>query len=76
MEFNDYCDEEDMINDIYGNVVADLADEESWSAEYGKVYSERAETADGFRSLIEDVGSRFVPGKNIMEIYERQRLAH
>ena len=76
VEFNDYCDEEDMINDIYGNAVADLADEESWSAEYGKVYSDRMETAEGFRSLIEDVGSRFVPGKNIMEIYERQRLAH
>ncbi|MBQ1312655.1 MAG: 23S rRNA (uracil(1939)-C(5))-methyltransferase RlmD [Blautia sp.] len=65
-------DEEDMINDISGNAAADLEEEESWSLKYGKIYSERTEIADGFRSLIDDVGSRFVPDRNIMEIYERQ----
>ena len=71
--FNEYCDEEDMVNDIYGNAAAGLEDEESWSLQYGKVYPERMEIADGFRSLIEDVGSRFVPGENIMEIYEQNQ---
>ena len=75
VEFNEDCDEEDMVNDISGNAAADLEDEESWSPEYGKVYSERTEIADGFRSLIDDVGSRFVPDRSAMEIYERQTAA-
>ena len=71
VEFNEDCAAKDMINDISGNAAADLADEESWSPEYGKIYSERMDIADGFRSLLDDVGSRFVPDRNIMEIYKR-----
>jgi len=61
-----------MINDISENAAAVIEDEESWSEEYGKVYADRAEIADGFQSLIDDVGSRFVPDKDSMEIYEKQ----
>lgn len=72
VEFSEDCNEEDMINDISENAAAGIEDEESWSEEYGKVYSDRAEIADGFQSLIDDVGSRFVPDKDSMEIYEKQ----
>ena len=73
VEFSEECAEEDMINDISGNAVADLEDEESWDLKYGKIYSERMEIADGFSSLIDDIGSRFVPGRKIMEIYWNER---
>ena len=70
VEFNEDCRVEDMINDISGNACADIEDQASWSAEYGKVYPDRADIVDGFRSLIDDVGSRFIPDKEIIEIYE------
>ena len=63
VEFSEEIREEDMINEITGNVAAGIEDEESWSLEYGKICSDRAEAAEGFRSLIEDVGSRFLPEK-------------
>ena len=61
-----------MINDISGNAAAELEDEESWSLKYGTVCSDRKEIADGFRSLLDDIGSGFVPDSNSMKIYERQ----
>ena len=63
VEFSEECREEDMINEITGNVAAGIEDEDSWSPEYGKIYSDRAEAVDGFRSLIEEIGSRFLPEK-------------
>ena len=71
VEFNDYCREEDMVNDISGNVAAGIEDEDSWTEEYGAKYSDRTELVDGFRSLIEGVGSRFVPDASMMEVYEQ-----
>ena len=62
-----------MVNDISTNVAAEIEDKGSWSEEYGKVYDDRAETVDGFSSLIKDKGSRFVPDQEILEIYEAQR---
>ena len=53
--------EEGLVNEISGNAAAEIANEESWAEEYGTFYSDRSEAADGFRSLIEDTGSRFVP---------------
>ena len=61
--FSEECREEDMINEITGNVAAGIEDEDSWSPEYGKIYFDRAEAVDGFRSLIEEIGSRFLPEK-------------
>ena len=37
--------------------------------EYGKLYADREEAAEEFRSLIDDVGSRFVPDEDMMELY-------
>ena len=72
VEFNEECSTEDMTNDISGNVWAEIGDEESWKAEYGEICSDRLEAADGFYSLIPDIGSRFVPDENMMEIYKAQ----
>ena len=69
VEFNEDCRKEDMINEISGNACADIEDQASWSEEYGKVYPDRADIVDGFRSLIDDVGSRFVPDKEIADMY-------
>ena len=66
VEFNDYCREEDMINEISGNACAGIEDEESWSEQYGQVYPDRADIADGFRSLIDDVGSSFIPDEDMI----------
>ena len=72
VEFNEECSAEDMANDIRGNVWADIGDEESWEAEYGEICPDRSEAADGFDSLIPDIGSRFIPDENMMEIYRTQ----
>ena len=73
VEFNDYCREEDMVNDISGNAAAEIEDEENWDEEYGAYYSDRAKIVSGFRSLIEDTGSRFVPDADMMELYMDER---
>ncbi len=75
VEFNEYCRREDMINDISGNVCAEIGDEESWKAEYGKVYSDRTEIIEGFHSLLNDIGSRFTPGKDMIEVYKTHNIA-
>ena len=72
IEFNDYCNEEDMVNDISGNAFCEIEDEESWAAEYGAMYEDRSALLDGFHSLIDGVGSSFVPNEKQMELY----LAH
>ena len=69
IEYNENCSEEDMVNDISGNVFCDIEDEESWTAEYGKKYYDRTNVADGFSSLIDGVGSSFVPGDELMGLY-------
>ena len=48
-------------------------EEESWTAEYGKLYQDRAEVSEGFRSLILNVGSGFVPDGELMELYLDQK---
>lgn len=60
---------EDIINDVSGNAFCEISDEACWKAEYGSRYQDRAEVADGFRSLIDDVGSRFVPDDELMTLY-------
>lgn len=72
VEYNEDCKEEDMINDISGNACAEIRDKKSWKAEYGKVYADKTEIAKGFHSLIPDMGSRFIPDENMMEIYKIQ----
>ncbi len=59
--YNDSCRPEDLINDLSGNAAAGLKDVGSWKAEYGVRFADTAEAADGFRSLLPDCGSRFVP---------------
>ena len=66
--------EEGLVNEISGNAAAEIANEESWAEEYGTFYSDRSEAADGFRSLIEDTGSRFVPDEEQIRIYKAQKI--
>ena len=73
MEFSEDCRKKDMINDISSNAFCGIEDEESYNAEYGKMYENRTEVIDGFRSLIEGTGSGFVPDGNLMEMYNAQK---
>ena len=56
-----------------GNVFADIEDKDSWSEEYGKLYPDRNEVADCFYSLIDNIGSDFIPDADIMAIYEKEK---
>ena len=69
VEYSEECREEDMKNEISGNLAAEFEDEDSWDSEFGTYYDDRQEIADGFRSLTDDIGSRFVPDEEMMEIY-------
>ncbi len=71
VEFSEDCRREDMVNEIAGNAAAGLEDPESWSAEYGEVFGSRSEIADGFRSLQDNIGSRFLPDDDMIELYEK-----
>ncbi len=71
VEFSEDCREEDMVNDISGNAFCEVEDEESCAAEFGGTYQDRADVSDGFRSLIDGVGSRFVPDREMMEAYRK-----
>ena len=57
-----------------GNAFCGIEDEESWTVEYGKMYENRTEVIEGFRSLIDGIGSGFVPDGDLMELYKAQRL--
>ncbi len=72
VEFSEECSEEDMINDISGNAFCGIGDKESWMKEYGTMYQDRTLAADGFRSLIDGVGSGFVPEGELMDLYSAQ----
>lgn len=72
VEYSEECRKEDMINDISGNAFCEIGNEETWTAEYGKMYENRELGADGFRSLIDDVGSSFVPDEKLMDLYSAQ----
>ena len=69
VEFSEECSREDMVNDISGNIFSGTEDEESLEEEFGKVYPDRTEIADGFRSLTGEAGSRFVPDRDLMDLY-------
>ena len=69
VEFNENCSGDDMINDISGNAFCEIEDEESWKTEYGKMYRDRMQITDGFRSLVDNIGSSFVPDNKLMELY-------
>ena len=71
VEFSEDCRKEDMVNDISGNVLADIDDEENPEA-YGKVFKDREEAAEGFRALIDNCGSRFIPDSSMMKLYEKK----
>lgn len=62
-----------MINDIRGNAFCEIEDEESWVVDYGKMYEDRTEVIEGFRSLIDGTGSGFVPDEGLMELYNAQK---
>ena len=72
VEYSEDCRKEDMINDISGNVCAEIGDEESWKPEYGKVYTNRKEAVKDFHSLIHDIGSRYIPDEKMMKVYKIQ----
>jgi len=69
VEFSEDCRKEDMVNDVSGNAFCEISNEACWKAKYGSRYEDRTEVADGFRSLIDDVGSRFVPDDELMTLY-------
>ncbi|MBQ6370715.1 MAG: hypothetical protein IJJ21_03935 [Firmicutes bacterium] len=71
VEFSEDCRKKDMVNDISGNAAAGVEDEESWDPGYGKMYPDRDEALDGFRSLVEGIGSEFVPDQEMVELYEK-----
>ena len=73
VEFNAYCAREDMVNEISGNACAEIGDEDSWEEGYGTVYTDRSEVAEGFRSLLTDCGSSFVPDNGMMAVYLEQK---
>ena len=73
IEFSEECREEDLDNDISGNVAAEIEDEDSWADEFGELYSDRREIAEGFKSLLEDVGSRFIPDEGMLELYQENK---
>ena len=73
VEFSEECRKKDMINDISGNVFCGIENEESWTVEYGKMYENRTEVIEGFRSLIDGTGSSFVPDGDLMELYNEQK---
>ena len=75
VEFSEDCRQKDMVNDISGNAFCGIEDEESWTAEYGKMYQDRGELIDGFHSLLDDIGSGFVPDEELMELYNSQKKA-
>ncbi len=75
VEFSEDCRQKDMVNDISGNAFCGIEDEESWTAEYGKMYQDREELIDGFHSQIDDIGSGFVPDEELMELYNAQKKA-
>lgn len=72
VEFSEEVRKEDMVNDISGNAFCEFEDEDSWTAEYGAMYQDRSEVADGFRSLVDGIGSSFVPDEELMELYRSQ----
>lgn len=74
VEFSEECKKSDMENEIRGNVCTEIEDAGSWKEEYGEVFTDRAQAANGFRSLIRGVGSRFIPDENMMEIYKNERV--
>ena len=61
-----------MVNDISGNACCEIEDEESWTDEFGPTYQDRAIVVDGFRSLIDNVGSSFVPDEKLADLYTTQ----
>jgi len=71
VEFSEDCRKEDMVNEISGNAAAQIGDEESWDPGYGKLYPDRDKVADGFRSLIDGIGSGFVPDQELISIYQK-----
>ncbi len=73
VEFNDSCRPEDLINDIFGNAAAGIRDEDSWEVAYGKLYGDRAELSDGFKSLLSDIGSGFCPNDAVTELYKQSK---
>lgn len=75
IEYNDDLDEGDMVNDISRNVFCEIEDEDSWSDEYGTMSDNRDEVLDGFRSLVDGVGSSFVPDGEFLELYSAQMAA-
>ena len=71
--FNPACGEDGLDNEICENAASGIMNEEYWSEEFGTIYPDRSEIEDGFRSLIENTGSRFVPGKEKTDIYKAQK---
>ncbi len=69
IEYSEDCREEDMDNDISDNAAAEIEDEDSWTDEYGLFYSDRGEISEGFKSLVEDVGSRIIPDSGMLDLY-------
>ena len=72
VEFNEDCRKEDLVNKIHDNAACALEEEDSWTDVYGQVFREKAEVIDGFRSLVEGIGSSFVPDKEALALYKNR----
>lgn len=73
VELSEDCDPEDTVNDISGNAAAGVEDEDSWAEDYGAMYADRSAAADGLRSLLDGVGSRFLPDEAWLEAWDAIR---
>ena len=61
--------ESTVTNDIRANAAADLGDDGSWKASYGKYHESRQQVLDGLRPRIKGCGSSFVPEGEALEVY-------
>ena len=73
VEFNEDCRKKDLINEISGNAFCGIEDIDSRTLEYGKMYENRTEVIEGFRSLLDGTGSGFVPDEDLMKLYHAQK---
>ena len=67
VKFSEECKPEDMVNEISRNILAGIR-ENGRNHSYGRILKNREDAADGFRSLIENAGSDFVPDEKMMNL--------
>ena len=73
VEFNEDCRKEDLVNRIRDNAACGFGDEDSWSDDYGRIYKDKSEVIEDYRSRFEGIGSAFVPDADQIAVYEQRK---